>query len=201
MFLDKKIKTLIGADRIYKFYLIIFFTILIAIIETSGIGMVIPLIQIILNPDYIDKFKDYIPILQNYSNSKLIFIFLLSLWIIFIIKNILYLIYIFISSKFNQTVRKDIANKLYYNFLNQKYNFHLKISSVELVKNINIDLEEFRFGMFQFFVGIAEVFITLFLVILLLFYDFNSTLIILAFFSLTIFIYSFFIKKKIKENW
>ena len=175
MFLDKKIKTLIGPKKINKLYLIIFFTILIALIETSGIGMVIPLIQIILNPDYLDKVRDYIPIFQNYSNSKLIFIFLLTLWLIFIIKNILYLLYIYVSNRFNQNIRENLANKLYYNFLHQKYNFHLKNSSVELVKNINIDLEEFRFGMFHFFVGIAEVFITLSLVILLFFV--NGTLI------------------------
>ncbi len=199
MFLDKKIKTLIGSERINKLYLIIFFTIFIALIETSGIGMVIPLVQIILNPDYIDKIKDYIPIFQNYSNSKLIFIFLLTLWLIFIIKNVLYLSYIYVSNKFNQNIRENLANKLYYNFLNQKYNFHLKNSSVELVKNINIDLEDFRFGMFHFFVGIAEVFITLFLVILLLFYDFYSTLIILAIFSVIILIYFFIIKKKSKK--
>ena len=83
MFIDKKIKVLIGADKINKFYLIVLFTILIALIETSGIGMIIPLIQIILNPDYIDKIKDYLPLFQNYSNSKLVVIFLLVLWLIF----------------------------------------------------------------------------------------------------------------------
>ena len=128
--------------------------------------MIIPLIQIILNPDYIDKIKDYLPLFQNYSNSKLVVIFLLVLWLIFIVKNILYLFYIYISNRFNQNIRKDLANRLYLNFLNKNYNFHLKNSSVELVKNINIDLEDFRFGMFHFFIGIAEVFITLYLLIL-----------------------------------
>ena len=47
--IDKKIKVLIGADKINKFYLIVLFTILIALVKTSGIGMIIPLIQIILN--------------------------------------------------------------------------------------------------------------------------------------------------------
>ena len=199
MFIDKKIKVLIGADKINKFYLIVLFTILIALIETSGIGMIIPLIQIILNPDYIDKIKDYLPLFQNYSNSKLVVIFLLVLWLIFIVKNILYLFYIYISNRFNQNIRKDLANRLYLNFLNKNYNFHLKNSSVELVKNINIDLEDFRFGMFHFFIGIAEVFITLFLLILLLVYDFSSTLIILAIFSIVVIIYNFIIKKKSKK--
>ena len=90
------------------------------------------------------------PLFQNYSNSKLVVIFLLVLWLIFIVKNILYLFYIYISNRFNQNIRKDLANRLYLNFLNKNYNFHLKNSSVELVKNINIDLEDFRFGMFHF---------------------------------------------------
>ena len=62
----------------------------------------------------------------------------------------MYMFYIYISNKFNQNIRKDIAQKLYFNFLNQKYNFHLNISSVELVKNINIDLEDLRFSLYHF---------------------------------------------------
>jgi ABC-type multidrug transport system fused ATPase/permease subunit len=199
MFLTKKIKTLIGHDKLNKFNLIVIFTIFIAIIETAGIGMVIPLVNIILNPEYLDKIKVFIPYLHNFSDKQNIVIFLIFLWLIFIIKNIMYMFYIYISNKFNQNIRKDIAQKLYFNFINQKYNFHLNISSVELVKNINIDLEDLRFSLYHFFIGIAEVFITICLIVLLLSYDFISTSLIIAAFIFVVFLYNIFLKKTSKK--
>ena len=200
MLLNKKIKTLIGRNKIAKFYTLVIFTILIAIIETAGVGLVIPLIQIILNPEYIDKIRVFIPIFDDYTDQKIIVSFLIILWLIFVLKNILYMSYVYISNKFNQGIRRDIASKLYHNFLNQKYNFHLNVSSVELIKNINIDLEDLRFSLYHFFTGIAELFITICLVILLLTYDFYSTSLLVIIFVFIIFIYNFFIKNISKKK-
>ena len=203
MFLDKKITTLIGKNKIFKFYKLIIFTIFIAIIETAGIGMVIPLIQIILNPEYIEKIRDFIPYFSDYNDKKIILIFLILLWLIFVVKKFFYMTYIYISNKFNQNIRKDLATKLYHNFLHQRYNFHLSISSVELIKNINIDLEDLRFSLSHFFIGVAEIFITISLVVLLLVYDFYTTSILIFVFAAIIIFYHFFLKdasKKMGEN-
>ena len=194
MFLNKKIKTLIGKNKIPTFYRLVIFTIFIAIIETAGIGLVIPLIQIILNPEYLDKIRNLIPIFDNYDDKEMIVSFLILLWLLFIIKNILYMTYIYISNKFNQAIRRDIATQLYHNFLNQKFNFHLNVSSVELIKNINMDLDDLRFSLYHFFIGIAEVFITICLVVLLLTYDFYATSVLVIIFIFVIFIYNFFLK-------
>jgi len=199
MFLGQKIRTLIGRKKINKLYLLMFFTIFIAIIETLGIGMVIPLVNIILDPDYFEKIKDFFPILENNTDKQNILIFLICLWLIFIIKNILYMVYIYTSNKFNQNIRKNLAEKLYHNFLNQKYNFHLNISSVELVKNINMDLEELRYVLYHFFIGMAELFISICLIILLLTYDFYSTSILIILFLIVVFIYNFFLKETSKK--
>mgnify|MGYP001163912888 FL=1 len=203
MFLNKKIAALIGKDKIHKFYKLVVFTIFIAVIETAGIGMVIPLIQIILNPEYIEKIKDFIPFFSDYTDRRIILSFLLLLWLIFIIKNFLYMTYIYISNKFNQNIRKDLATKLYYNFLNQKYNFHLSTSSVELIKNINIDLEDLRFSLAHFFIGVAEIFICISLVVLLLTFDFYTTTILITVFLAIVILYNLFLRdisKKMGEN-
>ena len=71
MFISNKIKTLIVHEKIGKFNIIIFFTVFIAIIETAGIGMIIPLVNIILNPDYVDKIRDFVPYLKNFSYLKI----------------------------------------------------------------------------------------------------------------------------------
>jgi len=195
MFLSKKIRTLIGREKFNKLYLLMFFTIFIAIIETLGIGMVIPLVNIILDPEYFQKVIDFFPFLKNYTIKQNLIIFLILLWLIFIIKNILYMVYIYTSNMFNQNIRKNLAEKLYHNFLNQKYNFHLNISSVELVKNINIDLDNLRFALYHFFIAMAEIFIAICLIILLLTYDFYTTSILIFLFLIVVFSYNFFLKK------
>ncbi len=200
MFISDKIKTLIGYEKLGKFNLIIFFTVFIAIIETAGIGMIIPLVNIILNPDYVEKIRDFVPYLKNFSVSQNIIIFLAVVWIIFLVKNLMYIFYIYISNKFNQNIRRDLAKKLYNNFLNQKYIFHLNNSSVELVKNINLDLEDLRFSLYHFFIGIAEVFITLMIMVLLLTYNFYATLMIIFLLVVVFLFYNFFLKNTSKKK-
>lgn len=195
MFLNHRIKVLLGKKQLNKFFLLIIFTIGIALIETMGIGMVIPLISIIMDPEYLDKIRGFIPIIKNYSNKEIILSFLVLLCSIFVLKNILYLFYVYWSQKFNANIRKDLTDTLYNNFINQKYNFHLKKSSIELIKNINIDAEDIRFGMYHFFSGIAEFFICIFLLFLLLFFNFKLTLIVIISCFVIFLIYKFFIKR------
>ena len=106
----------------------------------------------------------------------------------------LFILYL-LSQKFNANIRKNLTNSLYNNFINQKYHFHVKKSSIELIKNINIDAEDVRFGMYHFFLGIAEFFICVCLLILLLFFNYKLTLIVLVSCFFIFLIYKFFIKK------
>ena len=195
MFLNNKIKVLIGEKQLNKFFLLIIFTIFMALLETLGIGMVIPLVSIIMDPDYLDKVREIIPYIKNTSNKEIILFFLLFVCVIFVLKNIIYLFYIYWSQKFNANIRKSLTNSLYNNFINQKYHFHLKKSSIELIKNINIDAEDVRFGMHHFFLGIAEFFICVCILILLLFFNYKLTLITLISCFFIFLIYKFFIKQ------
>ena len=75
MFLNNKIKVLIGKKQLNKFFLLIIFTIFIALLETLGIGMVIPLVSIIMDPEYLDKIREFIPLIANKSNKEIILFF------------------------------------------------------------------------------------------------------------------------------
>ena len=89
MFLNNKIKVLIGEKQLNKFFLLIIFTIFMALLETLGIGMVIPLVSIIMDPDYLDKVREIIPYIKNTSNKEIILFFLLFVCVIFVLKNII----------------------------------------------------------------------------------------------------------------
>ena len=109
MFLNNKIKVLIGEKQLNKFFLLIIFTIFMALLETLGIGMVIPLVSIIMDPDYLDKVREIIPYIKNTSNKEIILFFLLFVCVIFVLKNIIYLFYIYWSQKFNANIRKSLT--------------------------------------------------------------------------------------------
>ena len=195
MFFNNKIKILLGKKQLNKFFLLIIFTMFIALLETLGIGMVIPLVSIIMDPEYLNKLRGLVPFIENKNNKEIILLFLIIVCMIFILKNIIYLFYIYWSQKFNANIRKSLTNSLYSNFINQKYHFHVKKSSIELIKNINIDAEDVRFGMHHFFLGIAEFFICVSLLILLLFFNYKLTLIVLVSCFFIFLIYKFFIKQ------
>ena len=120
MFLNNKIKILLGKKQLNKFFLLIIFTIFMALLETLGIGMVIPLVSIIMDPEYLNKMREIIPFIKNTSNKEIILLFLVIVCMIFILKNIIYLFYIYWSQKFNANIRKSLTNSLYSNFINQR---------------------------------------------------------------------------------
>ena len=69
-----------------------------------------------------------------------------------------------------------------------------------MVKNINLDLEDLRFSLYHFFIGIAEVFITLMIMLLLLSYNFYATLIIILLLIIVFLFYNFFLKNTSKKK-
>ena len=57
--------------------------------------MVVPLVGIIMDPEYLDKIRGLIPLIENTSNKEIILFFLLLVCVIFILK-ILFIYFIFI---------------------------------------------------------------------------------------------------------
>ena len=107
MFLNNKIKILLGKKQLNKFFLLIILQYLLLLLETLGIGMVVPLVGIIMDPEYLDKIRGLIPLIENISNKEIILFFLLLVCVIFILKKYyLFILYLLESKNLTQILEK-----------------------------------------------------------------------------------------------
>ena len=174
-FFENRIIKLIFENNIVFF--IILLSILVAILETIGIGSVIPLIKIFSDPVYLDNLKelDKFDFLNKFDNKTLINIFFLIFPAIFIFKNLLYVTFIYLSSNFIANFRTVLSRRLYSNYIYTDYKFHLNNNASDLIKNINIDTENLRFSISFVILGISEIFIIISILTFLFIYNFILT--------------------------
>ncbi|MBU79567.1 MAG: ATPase [Flavobacteriales bacterium] len=113
------------------------------ILEIFGLGILIPVISILMDPEMIDKnpFILSIKILFNdFSHQKFILFFLLATVFLYSIKTIFL---IFLTHKQNRFLNNTIAyisNNLFSIYLNQPYEFHIKRNTSELIKNLQVEI-------------------------------------------------------------
>tara|TARA_B100001059_G_scaffold236772_2_gene290139 strand:- start:6435 stop:8150 length:1716 start_codon:yes stop_codon:yes gene_type:complete len=197
-FLDKKYK--------FKFFSITFLIFIGIILETFSIGSFIPLLNFIvkgkeyfLQNSFIQKNNHLSNFFENNSEKEIILIFLISLILLFILKNLFLIFLSWKKESFNFNLRSNLSSKLFKGFLLRDYkNFYNKNSSdyFSLILNQVSVLVE---GINQFIFFINEILLFLFLFLLLVYVEPQGSLYIVFFLLSLMFINLFFNRKVIKK--
>ncbi len=195
------IKKILTKDEILFFLLISFGLVIASIIELFGISLIIPIIYTLVSEDFYLKI---IIFLENYGisdftkDSFLILTFLIFAFI-YIIKNVLLAIFYWYEGKFIYSVSENISSKIFKQYLNKDYSFHLKENSAELAAQINIELTYIK-NLFNGLLSIiSEIFIFIGLIIVLLYFSPANILKILPIFIISFYIFYIFANKIIKK--
>ena len=138
----KKINFLLTKGQRKKLMILVFLLFVAMIFEIFGLGILIPLLSILLNPEDTENgvsmlaVKDFLP---EVSYQTFVLIFLVIILVFYVLKS-LFLIYLNDKqNRFLANLTAEISNKLFKNYLGQSYNFHLKKNSSDLIKNIQIE--------------------------------------------------------------
>lgn len=111
-----------------------------AILETLGIGLIVPFVGIVTNPTIIleQPILSYVYQLLNFqSTNTFIFFAVLVLLSVFIVKNAYLLLFYNVQYRviFNQKVK--LSRLMLMEYLTKPYIFHLQRNSAELLRNVN----------------------------------------------------------------
>mgnify|MGYP001060112728 CR=1 FL=1 len=147
--LINKIRYLIDAKS--KKYLILLSILLIiaTFLEVFGLGIILPLISIIIDPDYLESNKYLLKFQSFFGNiSKLSFINYLLFFIVllYFLKSIFIVSVVFVQNKLLNNIKVLLSNKLFHRYIFSDYSFLLKHNSSILIKNIQTEV-----GIFQSF--------------------------------------------------
>jgi ABC-type multidrug transport system fused ATPase/permease subunit len=162
------------------------FMVMAGFLEMISIGIIVPLINIIFNTggssneifSFIEKLSNNFLNL-NYINTIIFIIFL-----VYLIKYFFLIFYTYFQAKVLLMLKADLSKKFFYYYLRKKYTFHLRKNSSLLIRNVVGEIDTLMVS----FVGPLFSFLLLsltsiFIIALLFYYNFVTSLIVLIVFG------------------
>ena len=116
------------------------------IFELFGLGLLLPVLTIISDPNFIDTNIYIIKIADIFElekHSDFIMFALISLIIFYLIKTVFLVILSFIQNRFLSNVISETAKTLFSKYLSLPYNFFLKRNSSSLIKIFQVELHNY----------------------------------------------------------
>jgi len=190
------------------FYLIVALFTIGALLEILSLGLIIPIIsilnekgqgEIIFSFEFINIIFKYLNSFDLYNYNKIYFLLILFL-IVFIVKTIFFSLLTYFNLKFCQNLYIKLSERIYTNYVSQNYNFYLKRSSSQLIKNITVEINNFITSYLLSILNLfSELIILFFISLLLISISFLSFFLIFFIFIISSFLFIFFLKKTIKK--
>jgi ABC-type multidrug transport system fused ATPase/permease subunit len=116
------------------------------VLEVFGLGILIPAISILLDPEMIEK-TPIISSIRNYftefSNQNFIFLFLGAIVVVYFVKALFIIFLTHKQNRFLTNITAYTSNNLFSSYLSQPYKFHLNRNASELIKNIQVEINYF----------------------------------------------------------
>lgn len=170
--------------------------------EMLGLGVILPSLGLMVNPDVSNNFPILKPLLKkigNPSQAQLVFYGVILLVSVYTIKT-LFLIYMsWKQSKFTSEMSIEISHKLFLGYMKQPYVFHLQKNSAELIRNIQSEVAQFSFISQSFLAFAIESSIILGVTMMLLMVEPVGAITIVIFLSIAIYIFYKLTKDRLLE--
>ena len=193
-----KILNSLNREQINRLY-ILFFLILISVgLETLSIGLVVPVISFVLDPESLSQNVFFNFLFKDNQIKYLIYILIIFISLFFILKN-LFLIFLnwFQNKKLNM-ISLELSQKLYKVYTNSSYEFHTKVDKSVIYNNV-LHITTFITGLESLMLLIAEFMILSGILIILLYFEFIGTIIIIFVFAISSCLIFFFTSKPLAK--
>ena len=179
----KKISSLLNKKEMIGLFFVFLIYLLNIFFDLVGIGMIIPMINIIIGNE-LTLFIE-IPILQSFflnnSQSTLLFYFMIFFLSFYIIKTFFTTFAIWYQKRFIFNTSKNFSKRLLEKYLNIKYLDFLSRNQSDLVRNIVFESSIFVTSILQSLIElIVEIFLIIGIASLLIFYNPESSLILIT---------------------
>lgn len=197
----KKFLTILERDEKKNLLFLFLLMIVASFLEMLSIGIIIPLINFLLNPDYVgNDIFSFIPrTSSDFLNLSYINLIIFAILFVYILKNLFIFFYTFFSSTVILKLKASISKRLFAQYLKNDYLFHLNNNSALLIRNIQSEtstlINSFVSPFLSFWLMLLT---TTFILILLFYYSFISSLIVLFIFGTFGILLNFYVKGKLK---
>lgn len=116
-------------------------------LEMAGLGIIIPSLGIILNPNIGAKypiFQSFLKFIGNPTRIQLILLGMSCMVLVYLIKAFFSVFVSWRQSKFSGDFLAELSHELFLGYLSQPYTLHLQRNSSELLRNIQSEVAQFN---------------------------------------------------------
>lgn len=141
------------------------------VLETMGIGLVIPVVTLMIEGDALTKFPllaSWAEALHVISQGALIILAMIALVIVYFAKNLYLAFLIWKQTSFALDIQASLSRRIFALYLRQPYTFHLQRNSAQLVRNITGEVTIFSGVISSLLLLLTECFVLVGIALLLL---------------------------------
>lgn len=153
------------------------------LLETLGIGLVIPVIGVVMNADLVDKYpyaRSLFVFLGYPNQTQLLISTVLILVFVYLFKALFLGFLALTQSRFVYGLQERISLRLFSHYLYQPYAFHLKRNSAQLIRNATIEVSSLSASAQSIVAILSELLVIAGIVILLIMVEPIGTLAVVA---------------------
>ena len=199
----KDLKILFDKKELFKLYLILFGCIISTIFEVVGIGS-IPIFAMAITDA--NLLKTYLPtfistdFLLGVDNRKIVMIGASVLGLVFIVKNLYFMLLFYIQGKFIIDLRYTLTNKVFKYYINLPYDEHSNLNPGIVIKLVENDIGSTFALILNYIALIREILILTGIFFLLIFTDFFISVFTLMVLGIPLMIFYYYYKKILKDK-
>ena len=162
------------------------------VLELVSIGSLLPIFKSITDPSWNEKYFGFL------NEEHRIIIIFLAVIILFIFKNFFLIGSTYITQKIQNKINLRLINDVYSSYLNKRYEFHINNHSSVLLRNLNyVDGVN---GLLMRLIGFySDLILAIMAFFVVLFVDFNITIVAISLMIAVLFFYSLFTKFSIEK--
>ena len=174
----KKINTILSRDE-KKFLIgLVFFSIFVSLIETFAVSILMPFISAASSFKFVEDNQYMMAVYQFFNlNSPIQFVVIFGVFLFFfyIFRSIMNIFYYYMLSRFSEGRYFSISRQLFKKYLSLDYQKFNSLNTAHLTKIIINEASYFTQVISSLLVMISEVFVIIFIYVLLLYVDWKST--------------------------
>ena len=194
-----KVFQILSKNQRKRFYLILFCLFIGMILEAFGIGIILPVLNIVVSPESLKQYvwlNDFFNSISLINNQQIIIFALILLIGVYFFKSLYLVLLSYYQNRYISFISSQISNRLFKNYLNQDFMFHNERNSSELIKMFQVEINMVTSLLLSGVILITEIAIVIAIISTLFFVEPSGTIFIIIFFLVFGSIFYYFSRNK-----
>lgn len=172
------------------------------LLETLGVGSVLPLVQAIINEDKMKHNKWVIMIMNQFNIADMnhfVILLLVAVIMVFVIKNVFLLFLSYIQAKFVNENQQQVGSYMLEEYLNRPYEFYLNADIPTIFRILDGDIPRVFQLLMAMISMVTEIVVTICLFIVVFVIDYKMTLFMMGMLLIMTFVITKVLKPRLNK--